>query len=87
MSFVEEINNLLGFDASCTDMYVTFVVSKGVVVQGYKKLLEINDTRLVVLGKNKRKLAICGNSLEVFSLAPSEIVVHGKVSSVGEVDD
>lgn len=87
MGFVQEINQLLGIDTLANDMYITFMVSKGAVVQGYKKLLEISDTKLVVLGKNKRKLQICGQSLEIFSLAPSEIVIHGKVSFVGELNE
>ena len=87
MSFEQEIKEMLKIDEALSDMYVTFVVSKGAVVQGYKKLLEISDTRLVVLGKNKRKLQICGNNLEIFSLAPSEIVVHGKITLVGEFNE
>lgn len=87
MSFEQEIKEMLGLDKSISDIYVYVVVSKGAVVQGYKRLLEISDTRLIVLGKNKRKLQICGNNLEIFSLAPSEIVVHGKITMIGEFNE
>lgn len=87
MSFIQEINSLLGIDGITQDVYITFMASKGAVVQGYKKLLEITDTKLVVIGKNKRKIQICGHGLEIFSLAPSEIVVHGKICFVGEIDE
>ncbi len=81
---LDEINELLGIDKVSTDLLVTFMPSKGAIVQGYKKLQEITDTKLVVLAKNKRIIQICGTNLEIFSLAPSEIVVHGKVEWVGE---
>ena len=84
MGFLSEINELLDIDNVSSDLTITFMPSKGAVVQGYKKLLEITDTKVLVIGNNKRKIEICGLNLEIFSLAPSEIVVHGKVTSVGE---
>lgn len=87
MSFLAEINELLNIDGISSDMCVTFMVSKGAVVQGYKKILSITDDKLVVMGKNKRKLAITGSNLEIYSLAKAEIVVRGKVQWVGEQND
>lgn len=87
MNFIEEINELLGIDSIDSDIYVTYMPSKGVVVQGYKKLLEISDQNIVVLGKNKRKVKVCGVALEILSLSPAEIVVRGKVERVEEVHE
>ena len=84
MSFLEEINEMLGIDKVTSDLCVTFMPSRGAVVQGYKKLQEIGEERLVVVAKNKRKISVCGKNLEIFSLAPAEIVVHGKVEKVEE---
>lgn len=84
MAFLSEINELLGLDGISEDITITFLPSKGAVVQGYKKLVQITEESLVVEGKNKRRIQIFGKSLEIHSLAPAEIVVHGKIEWVGE---
>ncbi len=84
MSFITEINELLGIDNLNGDVFVTFMPSRGAVVQGYKKLQEIGEERLVVVAKNGRKIAVYGKNIEIFSLAPSEIVIHGKIEKVEE---
>lgn len=86
MSFINEINELLGINNQ-NDMCVTFMVNSGAVVQGYKKLIEISDTKLVVVGKNRRKLQISGQQITIVSLAPYEIVIHGKISCVEELHE
>lgn len=85
MSFINEINDMLGSSEIAGDLRITFVPSRGAVVQGYKKLQEISEERLVVVAANKRVIELVGKNLEIFSLAPSEIVVHGKVEAVREV--
>ena len=87
MSFIEEINQLLNIDGSASDICVTFMPSKGAVLQGYKKLLEIDDEKILIIGKNKRKILVSGINLEISSLAPSELVIKGKVVSVGEYNE
>ena len=70
MGFVTEINELLGIDNIKNDLFITFMPSKGAVIQGYKKLLEITESTVVVVGNNKRKIKVTGLGLEIFSLAP-----------------
>lgn len=84
MSFIQEISELIGTNKLNGDIFVTFIPSRGAVVQGYKKLQEIGEDRLIVVAKNGRKIALCGKSLEIYSLAPAEIVVHGKIEKVEE---
>jgi hypothetical protein len=87
MSFFEEINSDLGIFGEHDDICITIVPSRGAIVQGHKKLLKITETSLVVAGKNKRVIEISGKNIEIFSLAASEIVVHGKIDWVGEKYD
>ncbi len=87
MSFLTEINEMLGIDHISTDMCITFMIGKGAVVQGYKKILSISDSELIVAGKNKRIIKITGSNLEIFSLACSEIVLHGKIERIEECHD
>lgn len=80
----DEIFDLLGVDSLGDEMAVTFVANKGAVIQGYKKILSILEDSIIVVGKNKRQFEIVGKYLEIYSLAPSEIVVHGKIKGVFE---
>lgn len=84
MGFIKEIYELLNVKEISSDMMITFMAGKGAVIQGYKKLLKISDEQIVVLGKNKRQIEVVGKNLEISSLAPSELVVLGKIISVGE---
>lgn len=86
MDFIQELDELLGISNS-NDICVTFMVGSGAVVYGYKKLLEISDEQLIVLGKNKRRLGIFGKNLVIKSLAPSEIVIKGKIARVEELNE
>lgn len=86
MEFIQELDELLGISNS-NDICVTFMVGSGAVVYGYKKLLEISDEKLIVLGKNKRKLRISGKNLAIKSLAPSEIVIKGKIVCAEELNE
>lgn len=86
MDFIQELDELLGISKS-SDICVTFMVGSGAVVYGYKKLLEISDEKLIVLGKNKRKLSIIGKHITISSLSPSEIVLKGKIIRVEELDE
>ena len=79
---LSEIFDLLKINTLDGEMCVTFVSNRGAVIQGYKKILSIAEDNIVVVGKNKRKISVCGNYLEIFSLAPSEIVVHGRITGV-----
>lgn len=83
----EEIKEMLGLDSSPFDMTITFVMSKGAVIQGYKKILKIEPEKIVVLGKNKRIVDVAGKFMQIVSLAPSEIVVHGRILYVGEHEE
>lgn len=87
MSFLSEIYEMLKISGKENDMNVWFMCSKGAVVQGYKKLLKISDQTIVVVGKNKRKIEVCGKFLEIESLAPSELCVSGKIESIRSIDE
>ena len=81
---LSEIFEMLDVDKTSGEMCVTFIANKGAVIQGYKKVVNILEDKIVVMGKNKRQIEVVGKYLEIFSLAPSEIVVHGKITGVFE---
>lgn len=87
MGFWQEISDLLGLDFASRQPNITFIPQKGVVVHGYKKLLAISDTQILLSCKNKEKLKICGKNLQICSLSPEEIAIKGNVEMVGEAHD
>lgn len=86
MDFIQEIDQMLGITNS-NDMCITFMVGSGAVVYGYKRLLEISNDQLVVMGKNKRKIKLTGQNMVIESLAPAEITIKGKVVCVEELNE
>ena len=84
MGFMKEIYELLNIKEISSDMMITFMVGKGIVIQGHKKLLKISEEQIIILGRNKRQIEIVGKSLEISTLASSELVVIGKIVRVGE---
>jgi len=81
---LSEIFEMLNINSANGDMCVTFIACKGAIIQGYKKIVYIGENSIIVVGKNKRQMVIEGKYLEIFSLAPSEIVVHGRITGVFE---
>ena len=78
-----EIYEMLGDDIGGR-FCVTFVPGRSAVLQGYKKIVKISDEQIIVLLGNKKMVQVCGKYLSISSLAPSELVVKGKVEMEGE---
>ena len=78
MAFLEEIVLCFGIN----DCHVHLVYPKGIVVSGYKKILELTSSKIVLSLANKNTICICGDELSIKSLAESEIFINGRVVSV-----
>lgn len=84
MSFFEEVKQMLKISDDYQDLLITYMPSKGAVVQGYKKILKIEEDYVSVLSKNKRVIYVYGKNLQISSLSFSELVIAGKIDYVGE---
>ena len=86
MGFIQENTsslNILKFAKNDVSCY--FVLSKGIVVEGYKKLLEISDIKVTLLLPSGEKLQISGENLSIKELAQNEITVCGEVVSITKI--
>ncbi len=84
MAFFEEIKEMLKLGDDYQDLLITFMPSKGAVIQGYKKILKIEEDYVSILAKNKRVIYVCGKNIEIASLSHAELVIFGKIEYVGE---
>ena len=83
MSFSDEIKESLKLDSdNINDVVCTFSFSSGITVEGYKKILELSDTRVVLLCQNAIKLQLLGNNFCVQEIAFGEICLSGQIDSI-----
>ena len=82
MAFLDETAKLLGlepkFDKTC--LYVS--PQKGVVVEGYNKIVELAPTKVVLLIEDAKQLIILGNNLEIKEISYKELTIRGELVSI-----
>ena len=83
MGFVDEIKNDLTFDKD--DVNCTLSFFKGITVEGYKKILELSESRVVLLCKNALKIQILGSNFCIEEIAHEEICLSGNVDSIMKI--
>ena len=85
MAFVDEINNLLGLNNSdpASFCYVSF--DRGILIEGYKKILELSSTKICLLLENNNKLEIFGNNLTIKDISHKEISINGKIKTLNSL--
>lgn len=83
MGFLDETANILGLDEQTmagTFCYVS--PTKGMVVEGYKKIYELSTVKIILLCEDAKKLEIKGKDLKIKEIAHREISVVGNISSI-----
>lgn len=83
MGFLNEQLSSLNLDGiSNQDVVCTFIVGKGVCVEGYKKIFELSEKRIVLFFENKKSIEIIGENLQIKEIAKSDISIFGNVKSI-----
>ncbi len=83
MGFLNEQLSSLSLDEiSNQDVVCTFIVGKGVCVEGYKKIFELSEKRIVLFFENKKSIEIIGENLQIKEIAKSDISIFGNVKSI-----
>lgn len=86
MGFIDENLSALELgDLAKQDVICYFSLSKGVVVNGYKKLFELSSTKIILTLNKLNKLEILGENLAVKEISASEIVLVGQVKTINVV--
>lgn len=68
----------LAKDAVCC----TFIVGTGIFVEGFKKLFELSDSKIVLCLKGGKMLELLGESLEIKQMSKNEISISGTIKNI-----
>ena len=83
MSYFDENLKYLNIsELAIESVCCTFILNKGVCVQGYKKIFELSNKKIVLMIKTGERLGISGENLEIKEIATSEISVSGVVKNI-----
>lgn len=78
MGFFDEIIKLFGADEKPS--YKIMVLGEyGVVIEGYKKIVSLEENEIILLLKNGGKVSIVGVKLFIKQLEKEEVVISGKI--------
>lgn len=78
----EQLGSLSISDLANESVCCTLILNKGVCVQGYKKIFELSNKKIVLMIKTGERLEISGENLEIKEIATSEISVSGVVKNI-----
>ena len=83
MGFINETIKLLGIDNSIKNQTFCYVSPKnGVIVEGYKKIYELSNTKITVFCEDGKKLEILGNNLSIKELSYKELSINGTINTI-----
>lgn len=78
----EQLSALKLDDLSNQDVVCTFIVEKGICVEGYKKIFELSEKKIVLFIENKKSIEIVGENLQIKEIAKNDICISGIVKSL-----
>lgn len=78
--FINEIKKELNLGEDFNSK-ITILDGKNLIVEGYKKLLEYEETEIIYLTK-KNKITICGNNLKISRINRNELLIVGTIKMV-----
>lgn len=83
MAFLDETAKLLGIDErTSAKTFLYLCAQKGVLVEGYKKIYELSNSKITLLCEDGKKVVITGENLEIKEISHKEITISGKIISV-----
>lgn len=86
MGFIDENLSALELgDLAKQDIVCYFSLSKGIVVNGYKKLFELSNTKIILSLNHLKKLEIIGENLAVKEISDGEIILVGQIKTINVV--
>ncbi len=80
MAFLDETAKLLGIDEKTRTNTFVYASQSGVVVEGYKKIQELSNAKITLIGNPTT--TIIGKNLQVKEISYREMSVEGEISSV-----
>ena len=83
MAFIDETYRLLNIAPTLKNSTLCQVSpSHGLLVEGYKKIYELSNTKIMVLCKDGKKLEIIGTDLKIKEISHKELSINGTISTL-----
>lgn len=83
MGFYDETKKLLGINKQEFEApLLSTSPQSGTIIEGYKKILELSDTKIIILCSNNKNLEIIGLNLCIKEMARNEITIKGKITTI-----
>ena len=85
MGFLDETAILLGIDNSRPATFTCIRGNNAVVVEGYKKIIELSNTCIKLLCEDNMLLELSGKDIVIKEISHREIAICGDLSGVSFV--
>lgn len=82
MGFINETREVLGLNNLKNATFCYISPENGIIVEGYKKIHELSNTRIILLCEDSKKLEIIGNKLSIKEIAHKEISILGSIKTI-----
>ena len=83
MGFIEETAKVLGINQeTSTNVFCYICPEKGIVVEGYRKIYELSETKITLLCDEGKKVDVSGQKLFIKEISHQEISINGIIQSV-----
>lgn len=83
MGFIDETTKLLGIDKDIKNQTFCYLYpSKGIVIEGYKKIYELSNTKITALCEDGKRLEIIGNNLIIKEISYKELSINGIITNL-----
>ena len=88
MGFINETKkalNLKGNFSNLTSCNVIF--NHGATIEGFKKIHELSDQKILALCHENKKIEILGSNLKISEMSFKELIIEGKISSINFLEN
>lgn len=82
MGFINETAKLLNLDNQTKQTFCYVSPSNGIVVEGYKKIYELSNTKITLLCDKASKIDLHGENLQIKEISHSEIAITGHIKNI-----
>ena len=83
MGFFNETMKLLGIDNTLKNQTFCYVSPEnGVVIEGYKKIYELSNTKISLICEDGKHLEILGAKLSIKEISHKELSINGTINTI-----
>lgn len=82
MSFFNESIKTLCINNSPNLLYCQVFPDKGITIDGYKKIIELSNSKIIILSEQSKKIEILGRDLLIKEISNRELNIAGTILTI-----